>query len=176
MVFMKKFLSGLFFMCCVNFMFCQEATNIFDIARKGTIEQAKEFVNSNPSSINSVNENGFPALVLACYKGNNTVAKYFIENGADLNIKTDMGSALMACIVKGNNEIGKLLIDKKADLNIIDNQGTTALMYAVQFKNIEMIKLLLAHKADKNLTDSKGKTAFEYATFSENEEIINLLK
>ena len=173
---MKKFVFSLFFMFCVNFIFSQEATTIFDIARKGTIEQAKEFVNSNPSSINSVNENGFPALVLACYKGNNTVAKYFIENGADLNIKTDMGSALMACIVKGNNEIGKLLIDKKADLNIIDNQGTTALMYAVQFKNIEMIKLLLAHKADKNLTDKKGKTAFEYATFSENEEIINLLK
>ena len=44
---MKKFFSSLVVLFCVNFMFCQEATNIFDIARKGTIEQAKEFINEN---------------------------------------------------------------------------------------------------------------------------------
>ena len=82
----------------------------------------------------------------------------------------------MACIVKGNNEIAQFLIANKADLNLVDNQGTTALMYAVQFKNIPIIKLLLANNANKDLKDNKGKTAFEYAVFSNDEAIINLLK
>mgnify|MGYP006171432743 CR=1 FL=1 len=171
---MKQIIFIWVFLLQFNLGISQES--IFTIARSGTVEQVKELMKTLPNCINQKNADGYTPLILACYRSNNEVAIFFIENGALINENSPMGTALMAAIVKGNNEIGKLLIDKKADLNIIDNQGTTALMYAVQFKNIEMIKLLLAHKADKNLTDNKGKTAFEYATFSENEEIINLLK
>lgn len=154
----------------------QQVTDVFEVARKGTISQAEAIVKTNPKAFNVINENGFTPLILACYRGNNEVAKFIITQGVDINAKSDMGSALMACIVKGNNEIAKLLIAGKADLNLVDNQGTTALMYAVQFKNIEIIKLLLANNANKNLKDNKGKTAFEYAVFSADEAIINLLK
>lgn len=154
----------------------QQIMDVFEVARKGTISQAEAIVKANPKAFDVINENGFSPLILACYRGNNEVAKFIIIQGADINAKSDMGSALMACIVKGNNEIAKLLIAGKADLNLVDNQGTTALMYAVQFKNIEIIKLLLANNANKNLKDNKGKTAFEYAVFSADEAIINLLK
>ena len=82
----------------------------------------------------------------------------------------------MASVVKGNNELVKLLINKGANLDLTDSNGITALIYAVQFKNIEILKTLLEHKANKSLVDKNGKTAFEYAVFSGNEEIINLLK
>jgi len=59
---------------------------------------------------------------------------------------------------------------------VTDEKGTTALMYAVQFRNVAFVQLLLKHKADKTLKDKNGKTAFEFAVFSGNEEIINLLK
>jgi ankyrin repeat protein len=52
----------------------------------------------------------------------------------------------------------------------------TALMYAVQFKNVEIVKKLLNAKANKEQKCKQNKTAFEYAVFSNNEEIINLLK
>lgn len=159
-----------------TFAVSQQVTDVFEIARKGTISQAEAVVKTNPKAFNVVNENGFTPLILACYRGNNEVAKYLINQGVDINVKSDMGSALMASIVKGNNEIAQLLINNKANLNLTDNQGTTALMYAVQFKNKEIIKWLLANNANKDLKDNKGKTAFEYAVFSTNEEIINLLK
>ncbi len=159
-----------------TFVVSQQVTDVFEIARKGTISQAEAVVKTYPKAFNAVNENGFSPLILACYRGNNEVAKFIINQGVDINVKSDMGSALMACIVKGNNEIAQFLIAKKADLNITDNQGTTALMYAVQFKNIEIIKLLLANHANKDSKDNKGKTAFEYAVFSADEAIINLLK
>ncbi len=154
----------------------QQVTDVFEVARKGTISQAEAIVKANPKAFNVINENGFSPLILACYRGNNEVAKFIISQGADINAKSDMGSALMACIVKGNNEIAQFLIANKADLNLVDNQGTTALMYAVQFKNTAIIKLLLANNANKELKDNKGKTAFEYAVFSNDEAIINLLK
>jgi ankyrin repeat protein len=154
----------------------QQVTDVFEVARKGTVSQAEAIVKANPKAFNVINENGFSPLILACYRGNNEVAKFIISQGADINAKSDMGSALMACIVKGNNEIAQFLIANKVDLNLVDNQGTTALMYAVQFKNTAIIKLLLANNANKDLKDSKGKTAFEYAVFSNDEAIINLLK
>ena len=154
----------------------QEKLDVFEIARKGTAQQAFEIIKTDAKAFNTTNSNGFTPLILACYRGNNEVAKILIENNCDINVKSEMGTALMASIVKGNNEIASFLIDKKADVNLTDAQGTTALMYAVQFKNIDLVKLLLVNKADKSLQDNKGKTAFEYAAFSGNEAIINLLK
>lgn len=154
----------------------QEALNVFDVARKGTLEQAKALYKQDPKIFNTLNDGGYSPLILACYRGNNEVAKFLIEHGSDINGTSSMGTPLMAAIVKGNSEISELLIAKKADVNIADANGTTALMYAVQFKNIPLTKLLLANKADKTKIDSTGKTAFEYAVFSNNQEIINLLK
>lgn len=151
-------------------------TNVFDVARKGTIEEAKQILKANPKAFNVVNEEGFSPLTLACYRGNNEVAKLIIENGGDINHKSSSGTPLMACIVKGNNDMISFLLLKNADVNLTDESGITALMYAAMFKNKNAVMLLLQKKADKTKIDAKGKTAFEYAVFSGQEEIINLLK
>ena len=109
----------------------QEKLDVFEIARKGTVQQALEIIKTDAKAFNTTNSNGYTPLILACYRGNNEVAKVLIENNCELNTKSEMGTALMASIVKGNNEIASLLINKKADVNLTDAQGTTALMYAV---------------------------------------------
>ena len=150
--------------------------DIFTIARNGTVEEVEEIMKSNPSAINELNDRGFSPLILACYKNNNEVAKFLVDTVEDLDVTTEMGTALMAAVVKGNVEIGTYLLERNANPNLTDSNGITALMYAVQFKNVALVKALLEHKADKTLLDKNGKTAFEYAVFSENKEIINLLK
>jgi uncharacterized protein len=154
----------------------QEKLTIFDIARKGSLDQAKEVFAANPKSVVSVNEEGYSALVLATYRGNNEVAKFLIDNGSDINGISKMGTPLMAAVVKGNIEIAKVLLEKKANPNITDANGTTALIYATMFGNVELIKMLLQYKSDKSIVDNKGKTAFEHAVFSGNQETIKLLK
>jgi ankyrin repeat protein len=156
--------------------YSQEQANVFDLARNGSVEQVKEMLRTNPNGFNVVNNNGFTPLILACYNGNNEVAKVLIASGSDINTKTKMGTPLMAAVVRGNNEIAQLLIDKKADVNAADESGITALIYAVQFQNMAILKLLLQNNADKTHKDNEGKTAFEHAILSRNEEIINLLK
>ncbi|MFC6875688.1 ankyrin repeat domain-containing protein [Flavobacterium myungsuense] len=164
------------FLIVFQFSFSQEEVDVFDVARAGTVEEVKEILKSNPKAFIVVNKEGFSPLILACYRGNNEVAKFLINNGSDLNVSGTMGTALMAAVVKGNDEIVKILLDKNADINATDANGTTALMYAVQFQNEYLIKLLLEHKADRSRIDKNGKTAFEFAVFSKNEAIINLLK
>ncbi len=172
----KKLLFFLFLTLVSSVGIAQETVDVFEIARKGTTDQVKMALSSNPNAFNTVNADGYSPLILACYKGNNEVAKLLIGIGTDLNGNSKMGTPLMASIVKGNNEIAKLLIESKANVNIFDENGTTALIYAVMFKNKMIIKLLLENKVDKTHKDKSNKTAFEYAVFSKEDEIINLLK
>ena len=173
---MKPIITFILLFFLTNFSFAQEKLDVFDVARKGTVDQAKDLMKSNPQIFDVTNQEGYSPLILACYRNNNEVAKFIIENGGDINGNSNMGTPLMAAIVKGNNEIAQLLIEKKADLNLADKNGITALIYAVQFQNKTVLANLLQNKADKNHKDKEGKTAFEYAVFAGNEEIINLLK
>ena len=151
-------------------------SDVFDVARKGTVEEMKLLVKKDANIVDSKNDNGFSPLILACYKGNIAVAKFLIENSKTINESSDMGTPLMACAVKGDKQISELLLKKGANPNLSDSKGTTALIYAVQFENLELVNLLLKYKADKNLKDNDGKTAFEFAVFSGNQDIINQLK
>lgn len=150
--------------------------DVFTVSRSGSVSEMEVLYKQNPEIINQTNENGYSPLILACYRSNVPVVKFLLEKGADINKVSDMGTALMAATVKKNTEMVQLLLDKKADPNITDPNGTTALIYAVQFNAPDLIKLLLKYKADKNLKDKSGKTAFEYAVFAGNDTIINLLK
>ena len=164
------------FLFLISLGYSQDKMDIFDVARKGTLEQAKEILKTNPKAILALNADGNSALLLAVYKNNNQVAQFLIDSGADINGNTIMGTPLMAAVVKGNIEAVKMLLDKKADVNGFDDNGVTALIYAVQFSNLELVKLFLNYKADKAHIDKQGKTAFEYAVFAGNEQIINQLK
>ena len=151
-------------------------SDVFDVARKGTVEEMKMLVSKDANVVNLVNDSGFTPLILACYRGNNNVAQFLIENSKTIDVASDMGTPLMACAVKGNNQIAELLLKKGVNPNLADSKGTTALIYAVQFENIALVDLLIKYKADKNLNDKEGKTAFEFAVFAGNQQIINKLK
>lgn len=171
---MKKYLLILFLLFGV-FTFAQQK-DVFDVARSGTVQEMESLMKQNPDVINSVNNNGFSPLILACYRGNVDVAKFLMDNVKDVNYKSQEGTALAGLSVKYNKELTEYLLNKNADPNITDSTGSTPLFWAVKFGNKELIQLLLKHKADKSQKDSMGMTPFEYAVQTNNKEIINLLK
>ena len=173
---MKKTILFLIFILNLSLSFSQEKLNVFDIGRKGTVEQAKEALKINPKAFNVVNDEGYSPLVLACYRANNEVAKLLIETGSDINGNSKMGTPLMASIVKGNNEIAKLLIEKKADIHSSDANGTTAIIYATNFKNYEIVSLLIKAGADYNKKDNRGNSALDYAILLDDNKLIETLK
>lgn len=165
----------LILLCTVCNCFSQENT-FFNIARKGTVVEARQWISEKPNSVNEINQYGFSPLILACYSGNIEMVIFLIDNKADINLLSSEGTALMAATVKGNTKMTALLLKNGANPDLTNEAGISALMYAVQFKNISIIKLLLQHNANKLLLDKEGRSAFEYAVFTKNEEIINLLK
>lgn len=169
-----KFILLIFFFNVFN-CFSQENT-FFNIARKGTIEEAQQWILEKPNSVNEITKHGFSPLILACYSGNIEMVIFLINNKADVNFMSSEGTALMAATVKGNLKMVDFLLENDANPNLTNEAGISALMYAVQFKNVSIVKSLLKYKANKLLLDKEGKSAFEYAVFSKNEEIINLLK
>ena len=66
----------------------------------------------------------------------------------------------------------KALIDAGADVNVKDNNGTTALMYAVYYGNTEIVKTLIAAGADVNAKDNNGFTTLISAANEGNTEIV----
>lgn len=70
------------------------------MARSGTTIEASELLKKNPDLANVLNEAGYSPLILACYRGNTEVAKFLIQNGANLNYNNAMGTPLMAAVLK----------------------------------------------------------------------------
>jgi ankyrin repeat protein len=170
---LKKILFALF--VSINTVFSQDI-NCFDVARIGNLSDIKSLYDKDKSIINVIDDKGSSMLILACYRGNKDVAKFLIDNNADVNFVSKSGTALMACVVKGQFEMIDALVLKGANVDLVDENGITALMLAVQFNNIEMVKKMLNAKANKELKSKQNKTAFEYAIEFNYEEIINFLK
>ena len=166
----------LFLLFIFNFSIAQKKLDVFDIARKGTVEQARELLKINPKVLNSLNDDGYSPLILACYRGNNEVVKFLIEKGCDVNETSDMGTPLMAAVVKGNLEAAKLLLHKNANPNNTDKNGTTALMYATSVKNYELVSLLTKANANTELKDNRGNSALDYAILLNDDKLLEILK
>ncbi|WP_313807245.1 ankyrin repeat domain-containing protein [Flavobacterium sp.] len=149
--------------------------DIFEIARSGTVEELQKVVDKEPNSIHSVNKDGYSLLTLATYRGNNKIAVFLIEKGADINGKSNYGTPLMAAVVKGNKEIAEALVKHNADISLTDASGNSALIYAVLFKQYDLIPLLLKAKADVHAKDIRGNSAFDYAKISGDEKLVELL-
>lgn len=173
---MRTLLFACFFFLSSQLLQAQTTPDIFDVARSGTVETLKTLLAKDKSLINAVSPQGYTPLLLATYRGNNEVANYLIDNGANINLTTGFGTIVMAAIVKKNTAVLEKLIAAKADINAADDNGLTPLMLAVQFQQLETVALLLKSGAKKDSKDKAGKTAFEYATESGNENLIKLLK
>ena len=156
--------------------FSQSKLNVFDVARSGTVAEAKILLKKNRNAFNTSNKEGYAPLTLACYRGNTEVAKIILKNKCNVNANSNMGTPLMAAVVKGNTEIVKLLIDNKADVNLPDANGTTPLIYGTMFKNLEIVKLLLNANANTEFKDKNGKTALDFAIQADDDMIIQALK
>lgn len=169
-----KYFQVVFFLFFFQFGFSQQ--DIFDIARKGTVEELNILLLSNEKAIDSINSRGFTPLLLACYRGNTSVAIAIMQKSQLLDHASPNGTALAATVMSEKIELATELLKNNANPNITDSNGVSPLMLAIQFQKIEFIELFIKYGASKTSIDKSGKSVFEYAVFSKNEPIINLLK
>ncbi len=171
---MKKSITYSFLL--ITLLAHAQVKNVFDVARKGSLQEIQEIYKKNPELVNSVDEKKSSPLILACYRANTEVALFLAEKVKDINYNSGMGTALMAAIMSGDSIIVEKLIQSKANLNLADQGGKTALIYATFFNKNELAKMLIKAGADRNVKDIDARTALDYANFNKNTELIILLQ
>ena len=88
------------------------------------------------------------ALFLAAEQGQNTVAKFLLEYGADPNAHyKGTVTALHTAARQGNVELARLLLEYGAQVNPVEHNRSTPLEYAVGQTSKEMVALLFEHGA-----------------------------
>lgn len=93
------------------------------------------------------------------------MTQMLIEQGADVNQETPMGTPLMnAATSDWNLDIMELLIEAGANINQQDKDGRTALFYAFKFNSDEAVTFLIKSGADVSIKDKNGLTYLEIAT------------
>ena len=128
--------------------------------------------------VNSINQDGLTALMLASYNGNLEIVKSLIEKGAKINLQDYNGrSALMFASSGKFPATVEFLLNNEADPNLVDSEEHfTALMFAAAEGNIDVVKLLLSGTADPKRKDVDGETAELFARNNGHVEVEELLR
>jgi ankyrin repeat protein len=167
---------------------------LFTAAEGGRVQDVLQLL-SGGANIEKRGRNGvYSPLHVAVTNGRAEVVQILLENGADVNAKTNRGdSALhLACYGKrmaGRKAIIRQLLLHGADVSAQNNVnvqnnvddllvddvagGSTPLHFAVNESNIESIKLLLAHGADISIKEGDGYNALHWAVQIHTAEVIH---
>lgn len=146
--------------------------DIFHAARTNDTETLIQFLN-NQGNIDTISNNGYSLLLLACYYNSFDVAKLLIECNAKLDVSDRTGNtALIAASMQGIHPLVELLLQHGANVNAINHRGANALLFAINFDHNEVMEILLRENIDVNQSDFSGRAAFEYASARNNSTAI----
>lgn len=132
----------------------------------GDAERTKEMLANDASLLHSRTADGFPPAGFAIFFGHGELARWLIEQGADVNAAAanamrvaPVHAAAAAC----DRETMRMLLERGADPNARQQMHYTPLHGAASRGDIEMAKLLLAHGADRDAKASDGMTPADVA-------------
>jgi uncharacterized protein len=155
-----------------------EEINLFEAAASGKFDAVAHLVYTHPDAIDAFAEDGFTPLGLACYFGQNEVARYLVLKGADVNQPSNNGFNVypIHSAAAGNyTDIVRMLIDNGAQVNVKQQAGSTPLHSAAQNGNLEMLILMLEHGAEVNTRMEGGKLPADVAREKGFDEIAEIL-
>ena len=148
----------------------------FEAALNGDNTIVHQFIASG-TDVNSSDNEGRTALMLASFNGHMEIVQDLIEKGANINqVDINNRSALMMASSGPFPETVLVLLQHEADPNLTDlPEHFTALMYAASEGQLEVVKVLLEHNADPLLKDIDGDNAVTFASKNGHTEVAEYL-
>jgi len=133
----------------------------------------------------NINENGEYGMTPINHGAYHLASPYLfhalIRAGADINARDEYGkTALMNYIIKQSffkrNLFAYFTLIAYSDPNIQDNEGKTALMWAIRYGRSFVARFIIKNKANITIKDNGGKTALDYAIEKKDKRTISHLK
>lgn len=132
----------------------------------GDAERVKSMLARDPALLHSRSADGFPAAGLAIFFKHPELARWLIEQGADVNAAAENAQRVApvhAAAAVCDRDTMRLLLERGADPNAKQQMDYTPLHGAASRGDVEMARLLLAHGADRNAKAADGMTPAEVA-------------
>jgi E3 ubiquitin-protein ligase mind-bomb len=125
------------------------------------------------SDINAQDKNGHTALHIKIWNKSETAVKELLKHkDVDINVKNNDNHTPLYLASGWNNipiDLFKKILEKSADINAQDEEGLSALHWAIQCKSKTAVKELLKHKdVDVNVKDKDNFTPLHSATLWSN--------
>jgi ankyrin repeat protein len=147
-----------------------EELTVFEAAAFGRTERLVELLVADPSQATALSEDGFTALHLAIFGGQEGAARLLIEHGSDVNrVSTGFVQVppLGTAVFVRSLPLVRLLLDSGADVNGGEANGFTPLHAAAENGDLKLARELLARGADPRRRTSDGKVAADLAADDE---------
>ena len=133
-------------------------------ARVGGVEDLRQMWEADPSALNSLNSDGKSALQMAIEERREDVAKFLLDQGADLAVwKYSNGSPLDFCVSRGDTELVALLLEHNSASAHEGKRRGGPLHVAARNGNAQIVELLLEHGYSPELQEARGNTALHLA-------------
>lgn len=150
-----------------------------EAAAAGQLDRVKQLVEKNSALSTSYSPDGFPVFALATAFGHLEVARYLLENGAQVNAAATNGTgynALTGAVTGGHAEIVAWLLENGADPNYRYGPGYTPLLAAAANGHLEIVKELLHYGADLLAKTNDGKSAVSIADERKYTAVVQFLR
>ncbi|HEX7828378.1 MAG TPA: ankyrin repeat domain-containing protein [Thermoanaerobaculia bacterium] len=137
-----------------------------ELCALGESDRAKAMLAADPSLLNARSTDGFPALGLAIFFRHGELARWLIEQGADVNAAADNAlrvAPLHAAAATCDHETTRMLLAHGADPHAKQQMDYTPLHGAASRGDVALAKILLTHGADLGAKGSDGLTAADIA-------------
>lgn len=161
----------------------RDTLDLFEAAALGHVEALAAALDVDPGdagpAVAAFSPDGFTALHLACFFGNEKTAALLLERGAEVAVmaRNPLGVLpLSSAVAGGHVGIVRRLLAAGADVESRQAGGFTPLLGAAAGGKREMVELVLAYGADRGARSDDGRTATDLARERGHEELAALLE
>lgn len=155
--------------------------DVFEAAALGRTDDVRRLLGRSKKRATAVSKDGFTALHLAAYFGQEDAAVLLLDGGADIEARSKNRhlpsvTPLHSAAAGKSTAVAILLLDRGADPNAAQPGGWTALHQAAANGNLDLCRALLEHKAKRSPVADDRSRPLDFAIENRHHEIVRLLK
>lgn len=144
----------------------RDTLDVFEAAATGDLAELRRELGARPTIIDEKCADGFTALHLAAFYGQDRAARVLLASGADVEATAGEGTGLRPLhSAAASRRAGtvRLLLAAGADPDVRQAGGYTALHAAAMHGDLAMAAALLANGADATIATDDGSDALSFA-------------